>query len=198
LSAWLALLGSVVTLPLSAQSLNRVPPETLEKVIASLDKHLLPEGAKSLEVERDQVVAAPGITLVPVRFEAVDKGGGSLVTEEPPPTKFYCGIYQLVEGAPATFLLVLGSGQSEMEECVGLKAIGAAIPHAAHGDLILIYDASTLHEKSREPVILSWESSHKRYVINDDLTEYVGTNSKKSYTVYSIRSLLASRPATRP
>lgn len=194
---WLALMSGAVTLQLGAQTLNRVPSAQLEKVIASLDKHLLPEGAKSLEVERDQVVAAPGVTFLPVRFEAEDKNATLVVPGEPSRTKFYCGLYQIKEGVSAKFILTFGAGQTEAEECTGLKAIGAAAPHATHGNLILIYNASTLREELPEPVILSWQDSPKKYVVNDELTSYVGTNSRKSYTIFNIRSVLQSRAAQR-
>lgn len=197
LSVWLALISGIVTLQLSAQNLDRIPPAQLEKVIASLDKHLLPEGAKSLEVERDQVVAAPGIMFVPVRFEAEDKGATLVIPGEPPRTKFYCGLYQITDGAPAKFLLAFGVGQTEAEECAGLKAIGAAAPHATHGDLILIYSGYTLHDTGRDAVILSWDDVQKQYAVNDDLTEYVSTSNTKSCTIFNIRSLLASRTAQR-
>jgi hypothetical protein len=189
-------MGCVVALPSMAQSLSRVAPEKVEKISASLDKRLLPKGASNLEVERSQVVAAPGITFVPVRFQAEDKseGDGPPLMEGTPRKKFYCGMYQLADDAPAKFLLVFGAGHTESEECGGLQAIGAATPHAKQGDLILIYNASTVHDQFPEPVILSWDDSQRRYAVNDDLTKFVNTHCK-SYTVSNIRSLLASRAA---
>jgi len=190
-----AIVGSAVALRSHAQSLSRVPPEKVEKISASLDKHLLPDGAGDVKVEQSQIVAAPGITFVPVRFKAEDKSGGSSIIEGQSRKKFFCGMYQLADQEPAKFLLAFGVGQTEAEECGGLQAIGAAEPHAMHGDLILIYSGSTLHDTMREPVILSWDDAQKQYLMNDALTEFVSTNSKKSYTVFNIRSLLASRAA---
>jgi hypothetical protein len=186
----------VVALQSAAQSLSRVAPEKVEKISSSLDKRLLPEGAGNLEVERSQVVAAPGITFVPVRFQAEDKsnGDGPPIMDGPPRKKFYCGMYQLADDAPAKFLLVFGVEHTESEECAGLQAIGAATPRTKHGDLILIYNASTLHDEFPEPVILSWDDSQKQYAVNGDLTQFVNTHCK-SYTVSNIRSLLASRAA---
>jgi hypothetical protein len=196
LPLWLALMGSLLPLQSFAQSLDRVAPEKVDKLSASLDKRLLPDGATGLEVEKSQVVAAPDLTFVPVRFQAADKNAGLQVPGlAAPRTKAYCGLYQVAGDAPAKFQLVFGAGQTETEECGGLAAIGAAAPHAEHGDLILIYNASTLHNSMHEPVILSWADSQKQYVVNDDLTEFVSSNSTKSYTVFSIRSLLASRAA---
>jgi len=196
LFVWLAMVGSVVALQLAAQSLGRVAPEKVAKISASLNKSLLTEGAGNLEVERSQVVAAPGITFVPVRFQAEDKseGDGPPVMEGPRRKKFYCGMYQLADDAPAKFLLVFGVGHTELEECGGLQAIGAATPSPKHSDLILIYNAATLHDEFPEPVILSWDDSQKQYVVNDNLTKFVNTHCK-SYTVFNIRSLLASRAA---
>jgi hypothetical protein len=104
-------------------------------------------------------------------------------------------LYQLADEVPARFLLVFGAGQTEAEECGGLQAIGTATPHTKHSDLILIYTGSTLHNTMSEPVILSWDDSQKQYVVNDDLTEFVSANSKKTYTIFNIRNLLASRAA---
>jgi hypothetical protein len=197
LSGWLAIMVCVAALQSAAQSLSRVAPEKVEKISSSLDKRLLPEGAGNLEVERSQVVAAPGITFVPVRFQAEDKSndGGSPIMEGPPRKKFYCGMYQLVDDAPAKFMLVFGVGHTELEGCDGLQAIGAATPHAKYGDLILIYHAFTVHDQFPEPVILSWNDAQKQYVVNDNLSQFASTNSKKSYTISNIRSLLASRAA---
>jgi hypothetical protein len=192
----LAMMGCVAALQSAAQSLERVSPEKVEKISASLDKSLLPHGGNFFNVERNQVVAAQGITFVPVRFDAVDKAATLDVPGiSSPRTKFYCGLYQLAEGAPAKFLLSFGIGQTEAAECEGMKAIGAATPRAAHGDLILIYTGYTLHSTAPTPVILSWDDTQKQYVVNDDLTEYVGTNLTKSCTIFNIRSLLASRAA---
>jgi hypothetical protein len=194
-SVWLAIMGSILALQSAAQNLGPVAPEKVEKISASLDKSLLPRGASNFAVERRQVVAAPGITFVPVRFDAADKSDDSPIMEGSPRTKFYCGLYQLADGAPAKFLVVFGVGHTELEECTGLKAIGAVTPHASHGDLILVYDAYANREDFPEPVILSWDDAQKQYAVNDELTEFVSTNSKKSYTVFNIRSLLASRSA---
>lgn len=192
----LAMMGCIVALQSAAQSLTRVAPEKVEKISASLDKSLLPKGANYFEVERNQVVAAPGITFVPVRFDAVDKAATLQIPGlSSPRTKFYCGLYQLTDGAPAKFLLAFGVGQTEAEECGGLQAIGAATPHATHGNLILIYSGHTLHDTGPDVVILSWDDAQKQYVVNDDLTEYVGTNLMKRCTIFNIRSLLASRAA---
>lgn len=191
----LAMMGCVVALPSVAQSLGRVAPEKVAKISASLDKSLLPEGASYFEVERSQVVAVPGITFVPVRFQAEEKSDDPPIMDGPPRQKFYCGMYQLADNAPAKFMFVFGVGHTELEECDGLQAIGAATPHAKYGDLILIYHAFTLHEDFPEPVILSWNDAQKQYVVNDDLSQFVRTNRRKSYTISNIRSLLASRAA---
>jgi hypothetical protein len=189
LSACLPILGSVVALHSAAQNLSRVPPEKVKQISASLDKSLLPKGANNFEVERNQVVAAPGITFVPVRYQASYKIEGE-VMDGPPPTKFFCGLYQLADGASAKFLVVFGVGKTELEGCDGLKAIGAVTPHASHGDLILIYDAYTLREDFPASVILSWNEAQKQYLVNDYLTDYVG-NSTNGFTILNIRSLLA-------
>jgi hypothetical protein len=179
----------VVVLQSAAQSLSRVPPEKVKQISASLDKSLLPKGASDFEVEQTQVVAAPGITFVPVRFDAEYKISDEVMAN-PHATKFFCGLYQLTDGAPAKFLLVFGAGNTELEECTGLKAIGAVTPHASHGDLILIYDAYADREDFPAAVILSWDEAQKQYVINDDLTDYVG-DSTNGFTILNIRSLLA-------
>ena len=188
------MIGAMAALQSAAQSLRPVAQEKVEKISASLDKKLLPEGASNFEVERKQVVSMPGITFVPVRFDAVDKAATLEVPGiSSPRTKFYCGFYLLAEGASAKFLLSFGIGQTEVEECGGLQAIGAATPHAVHGDLILIYTDHTLHSTGPSPVILSWDDTQKQYVVNDDLTDYVGSNLTKNCTIFNIRSLLASR-----
>jgi hypothetical protein len=201
LPACLVMMGCVVALPSAAQSLSRVPPKKVKQISASLDKSLLPKGASNFEVEQGQVVAAPGITFVPVRFQADNKTESSSIIEGQAPQKIYCGLYQIADGAPGKFLLVFGIGQSEVEGCGGLKAIGAAAPHATHGDLILIYNAFTPNTRLSEPVILSWDETQKQYVVNDDLTQFVGEGGDTGYTILNIRNRLAPRaakPQTQP
>jgi len=190
-------MGIVLALQSAAQSLSRVPPEKVKQISASLDKSLLPKGASNFEVEQNQVVAASGITFVPVRFQADNKSESSSIVEGQAPQKIYCGLYQLANGAPAKFLLSLGTGQTEVMQCGRLKAIGAVTPHATHGDLILIYDAFTPNANLSEPLILSWDETQKQYVINEDRSNLARENSETGNTIFDIRKLLA-QPAAKP
>jgi hypothetical protein len=194
LSACLAIVSSMFALQSAAQSLTRVPPEKVKKISASLDKSLLPKGASDFEVERNQVVAAPGITLVPVHFQAEDMSKDAPMMDGSPPMKSYCGLYQLVDGAPAKFL-VSKVDENELVVCDELKAIGALAPHATHGDLILIYSAHSPNTNLSEPMILSWDDAQKQYVINEDSSNFVREGGDYGYTVSDIRKLLAPRAA---
>lgn len=175
-----------------APAVRIATPAEVKAVHAGAASPPLPQDARDLRFDDRQAVTVPGappLTLVPVSFKQPMKDP---VVEGQ--TLSLCGILLAAPSDVKKLLVTVGTGNTEMMSCTGLKAIGGA-PASSSGQrprLILIYDTYTGQQSQAATILLVWDKDAGAYKVDDQLSEWLG-QQPSGRTVAGARRLLATK-----
>ena len=161
---------------------------------------LAPADAGALSAARARVAASPlqGAELLPAASYAVMREGRAVATlvsgraVEPgaPHPGRSCFLVALRPGAEPALLMTIGSGEWEVESCLGVAAVGLLpAPAGVTARIGLIYRAAAPHTEPVEPVVVDLGAAG----IAIDIPASQRASEAGAVTIPALRRLLGAR-----
>jgi hypothetical protein len=148
--------------PLTAPDFARIAPRLHRSRVAHLSGSFQPDRKQSFAVSG---TGFSTFSLVPIHFEAPVETGGSDVGQ--------CGVFIVPAEGETSYVGTLGTGNREPEICSDLLGVGFMPAAAGPPRIILLYDGGSFNYPGKDPVILDWNATAKRYVSNDKLVDSI-------------------------
>ncbi len=197
-----AALCLVLTFPAfaAAQGGKLVPlaPSKLKTLSNSLDRKLLPDSSRGVEIENKQVFdlvsqTATLLTIVPVRFQIT---GEEFNGDENKDLR-ECGVYIIPEQGKSYFIWTLDGttdGPSGVIQCSGIDAVGLQPVPGSSPAIILIYtqDKRVFQGSTTKGFVLSLIKDDGKYWVNQSLTGDVDENIEEP-TVRKVQRFLSKQ-----
>lgn len=172
--------------------LKPLSPTELSSAPAAIDKTLLPDGAKHVQVAsrqsfQVQQARRTELTILPVHFSTSEAGlvpGIERINQQ-------CGLYLRNPSGKSRYTAI--GPQDTAIQCDGIEAVGLARDQAAHAQILLIYTLHTVHRSWSDPYLVSWNQNENRYSI-EAMTPPASATQTPKLTISQLKHWLDRTP----